>query len=147
MYIPNKDGGTRICVDMAITRERHIMPTLDDFKAALNGAKYFSKIDLKQEYHQVELEPECRFITTFSTHQEGIYQYKRLKYGTSSAAEVFQNVLQRNLSDIPGVKNIADDIIIFGQNRREHDIALEACLKRLSDLNIKAEREKCKFLQ
>ena len=53
------------------------MPTLNDFKTAVNGAKYFSKIDLKQAYHQVELEPECRFITTFSTH------------GTSSAAEVF----------------------------------------------------------
>ena len=58
-------------------RERHIMPTLNDFKTAVNGAKYFSKIDLKQAYHQVELEPECRFITTFSTH------------GTSSAGEVF----------------------------------------------------------
>ena len=149
--IPKKDGGTRICVDMreannAIKRERHIMPTLNDFKAAVNGAKYFSKIDLKQAYHQVELEPESRFITTFSTH-EGIYQYKRLNYGTSSAAEVFQNILQRNLSDIPGVKNIADDIIIFGKDRKEHDIALEACLKRLSDLNIKAKGEKCKFLQ
>ena len=38
--VPKKDGGTRICVDMreannAIIRERHIMPTLDDFKAAV----------------------------------------------------------------------------------------------------------------
>ena len=61
MCIPKKDGGTRICVDMreantAIIRERHIMPTLDDFKAAVNDAKYCSKIDLKQAYHQVELE-------------------------------------------------------------------------------------------
>ena len=62
--------------------------------------------------------------------------------GTSSAAEAFQNVLKRNLSDIPGVNNIADDIIMFGQIRREHDSALEACLKRLSDLNIKAIGEK-----
>ena len=149
--IPKKDGGTSTCVDMrkpnsAIKRERHIMPTLNDLKAAVNGAKYFSKIDLKQAYHQVELEPECRFITTFSTHEE-IYQYEWLNYGTSSAVEVFQNILQRNLSDIPSVKNIADDIIIFGKDRKEHDIALEACLKRLLDLNIKAKGEKCKFLQ
>jgi len=45
--VPKKDGGTRICVDMreannAIIRERHIMPTLDDFKTAVNGSKYFS---------------------------------------------------------------------------------------------------------
>ena len=147
--IPNKEGGTCICVDMreansAIKRERHIMPTLNDFEAAVNGAKYFSKIDLRHAYHQAELEPECRFITTFTTHEE-IYQYKRLNYGTSSAAKVFQNILQRNLSDIPSVKNIADDIIIFGKDRKEHVIALEACLKRLSALNIKAKVENANF--
>ena len=117
---PKKDGGIRLCVDMRaanqeIERERHIMPTIQDCKAEVNGSKYFSKINLKQAYHQLELAPESQYITTFSTH-EGLYRYKRLNYGTSSAAEIFQNVLQRNLSDIRGVKNIADDIIVHGKN-------------------------------
>ena len=60
-----KDGGTRICVEMreanqAIERERHTMPKLQDFKAEVNGAKFFSKIDLKQAYHQLELHPQSR---------------------------------------------------------------------------------------
>ena len=76
---PKKDGGIRLCVDMraaneAIERKRHIMPTIQDFKAEVNGSKFFSKIDLKQAYHQLELEPESRYVTTFSTH-EGLYQY------------------------------------------------------------------------
>ena len=117
---PKKDGCIRLCVDMreanqAIERERHVMPTLQDFKAEVNGSKYFSKLDLKQAYHQLELESESRFITTFSTH-DGLFRYKRLNYGTSSAAEIFQNVLEQNLRDIRGVKNIADDIIIHGKN-------------------------------
>jgi hypothetical protein len=29
-------------------RERHVMPKLSDFRAEMNGSKYFSKIDLKQ---------------------------------------------------------------------------------------------------
>ena len=112
----------------AVIREIHRVPTLDDFKTAVNGSKYFSKTDLKQEYHQVELDPESRFITTFSTH-EGLFRYKRLSYGTSSSAELFQNILQRNLSDIKNVKNIADIITIFGKTRQEHDTVLESCLK------------------
>ena len=148
---PQKDGGTRICVDMreanqAIERERHVMPTLQDFKAEVNGSKFFSKLDLKQAYHQLELEPESRFITTFSTH-EGLFRYKRLKHGTCSAAEIFQNVLEKNLRDIRGVKNIADDIIIHGKTKKEHDEALENCLKRLATLNLKVKGEKCCFLQ
>ena len=79
---PKKDGGIRICVDMreanqAIERERHIMPTLQDFKAEVSESKFFSKIDLKEAYHQLELDEESRFITTFTTH-EGLYHYKRL---------------------------------------------------------------------
>ena len=53
------------------------MPTLSDFRAEMNGSKYFSKIDLKQAYHQLELKEESRYITTFSTH-EGLFRYKRL---------------------------------------------------------------------
>ena len=148
---PKKDGSIRLCVDMreanqAIERERHVMPTLSDFKADVNGSRFFSKIDLRQAYHQLELAPESRFITTFTTH-EGLFQFKRLNYGTSSAAECFQNVLQQNLADIPGVKNIADDIIIYGKTRKDHDRALENCLKRLKELNLKAKGEKCKFLE
>jgi hypothetical protein len=131
---PKKDGGIRLCVDMreanqAIERERNTMPTLQDFKAEVNGAKFFSKIDLKQACHQLELHPDSRFITTFSTH-EGLFQYKRLNYDANSAAEIFQNVLQQNLSDIRGVKNLVDDIIIHGKTRKSHDEALENCLKR-----------------
>ena len=78
--------------NQAIERERHTMPTLQDFKVEVNGAKFFSKIDLKQAYHQLELHEESRFTTTLATH-EGLYQYKTLNYGTNSAAEIFQNVL------------------------------------------------------
>ena len=148
---PKSDGGIRLCVDMreanqAIDRERHIMPTIQDFKAEVNGSQYFSKLDLKQAYHQLELEPESRFITTFSTH-EGLFQYKRLNYGTSSAAETFQNTLEQNISDIRGAKNIADDILIHGKTRKAHDEALANCLHRLQVLNLKVKGEKCRFLQ
>ena len=122
------------------------MPTLSNFKAEINGSKYFSKIDLKQAHHQLKLTQESRCITTFSTH-EGLFRYKRLNYGTNSAAEIFQNMLQRNLSDIQGVKNIADDIIIHGKTRNLHNEALESCLQRLAHLNLKAKLEKCRFLQ
>ena len=54
--IPNKDGQVRICVDMrlpneAIRRVRHPIPTVSDVSLALNGAKYFSKLDLSQAHH------------------------------------------------------------------------------------------------
>ncbi len=58
-----------------------------------------------------ELDEASRYITTFSTHI-GLFRYKRLNYGTNAAAEIFQYKLQMQLQGLPGVKNIADNIIV-----------------------------------
>ena len=83
----------RICVDMrnvnrAVKRERHITPTMDDLISVLNGATTFSTLDLNSEYHQLELDDTSRQYTVFSTHA-GLFRYKRLNLGLSSASEIF----------------------------------------------------------
>ena len=70
---PKSPSQIRLCIDMreanrAIQRERHISPTLDDLIHDLNGATVFSHLDLHSGYHQLELHPDSRYITTFSTH-------------------------------------------------------------------------------
>lgn len=146
---PKKPGDIRLCVDMrrantAIQRERHVTPTIDDMILDLNGAKVFSKLDLNAGYHQLELHPESRNITTFSTHV-GLRRYKRLSFGISSAAEVFQNTLSTALEGLRGVRNISDDIIVFGENQLEHDKNLEAVFKRLSERTLTLNKDKCEF--
>ena len=59
----------------------------------------------------------------------------------------FQFTLQEALKGIANVKNIADDIIIYGQTRAEHDKALSDCLQRLKHKHLTVNRDKCKFLQ
>lgn len=83
-------GDIRLCVDMrraneAIMRERHPIPTIDEITQGMNGSSVFSKLDLKWGYHQLELTPESKYITTFVTHC-GLYRYKRLLFGVNSAS-------------------------------------------------------------
>ena len=148
--VPEKDGSVRICVDMrlaneAIQRVRHPIPTVNDISVELNEAKYFTKLDLSQAYHQLVLDEQSRYITTFSTHIE-LFRYKRLNYGTNASAEIFQYVLQRELQGLQGVRNIADDIIVFGTTRTEHDANLDNCIRRLINKGFKLNRDKCVFL-
>jgi hypothetical protein len=119
----------------AILRERHIRPTIDDMILDLNDAKLFSKLDLNAGYHQLELHSESRNITTFSAHV-GQRRYNRLSFRISLAAEIFKNTLSTNLEGLCDVRNISDDIIVYGQNQQGHDQNLEALFKRLSDKNI-----------
>ena len=122
---PKKSGEVRICVDMgeankAVKREKHLMPTIDDLIANLNGATHLSTRDLSSGYHQLELAPESRFVTTFSTHV-GLRRYKRLPFGINAASEIFQESIKELLTGLPGYKNISDDIIVFGKGKDEHD--------------------------
>ena len=80
VYKPS--GQIRVCLDSrvintAIERERYPMNTIEELIVDLNGAKYFSKINLNKGYHQLELAEESRYITTFATHS-GLYRCKRL---------------------------------------------------------------------
>ena len=71
VVIGNKSNGDiRICVDMAeankaIKRVHHVILTIEDIKYKVNGATYFSKIDLNKDYHQLELDLASRNLTTF----------------------------------------------------------------------------------
>ena len=93
----------------AITRKKHLMPTIDDLIADLNGATHFSTLDLSSEYHQLGLSPKSRFITTFSTHV-GLRRYKRLPFGIHVASEIFPESIKELLTGLPGFNNISDDI-------------------------------------
>ena len=146
----------RLNVDMreaneAIPRTHTVMPTLDDIINELNGATVFYHLDINHGYHQLELKENNRDITTFATHL-GLYRYKRLNFGTRSAAEIFQETVNKeNTRDIVGCINISGDILAFGRNQKEHDQNLEKLLfrevvvERAREKEITFNKGKCEF--
>ncbi|CAB3986642.1 Retrovirus-related Pol poly from transposon [Paramuricea clavata] len=147
VVVPKKSGEIRLCVDMreankAVQREKHPMPTVDELITDLNGAIVFSTLDLASGYHQLELHPESRHITTFTTHV-GLRRYKRLMFGINAASEIFQNAIANLLV----VRIFRTDIIVYGRDDKEHDENLRGVLNRLQDNNAKLNGEKCSFRQ
>ena len=94
------------------------------------GSKVFSKLDLKWGFHQLQLSLESRPSTTFATHM-GLYRYKRLMFGVTSAPEVYQYTIQSVLGDCEGARNMIDDITIHADSVEEHDRRLEKVLSTL----------------
>lgn len=114
IFKPNND--IRICIDMrqankVILRENYPLPTFDSFMTKLRNAKYFSRLDLTNAYHQIELHEDSRFITTFITHR-GMFRYKRLLFGVNSAPKIFQRIFEGILSPCKNCLNYIDDIIV-----------------------------------
>ena len=149
IVVPKSDGDIRLCVDMrranlAVKRERHSVPTMEELLQEINQSKIFSKPDVKWAYHQIDLDPESRNITTFPTH-EGLFRYKRLMFGISCAPEMYQKSMQQTLAGCKGGRNILDDIIVFASSEKEHNKRLEEVLKRLKEKGLKLNKEKCCF--
>ena len=144
-----KDGEVRICGDFKVTInpqldvDEYPLPRIEEIYANLSGGQQLSVIDLRQAYLQMEVGEESKTYLTVNTHR-GPYQYQRLPYGVASAPAV---AMDQVLQGIPGVQCYLDDIIVTGRTREEHLKALDKVLGRLEEHGLKANREKCKFLQ
>jgi hypothetical protein len=149
--IVKENGDIRVCTDAkllntAIEREVHNCPTVDEIALELNDAKFISKLDLNAAYNQLELHPDSRDITVFSTHI-GLFRYKRLNFGIKSAAEIFQKTIESVVQGISNCRNISDDIIVFGNTQEIHDKTLHEVLQRLEVAGLTLNVSKCAFNQ
>lgn len=127
--------------------DRFPLPRLEDILDRLGRARYFSTIDLMSSFHQIELEPESRPLTAFST-QKGHFQFTRLPFGLKIATNSFQRMLNIALSGLETKAFLyVDDIIIFGCSIRHHNNNLVHIFQKLREYNLKINPSKCNFLQ
>ncbi|XP_028407514.1 uncharacterized protein LOC114530123 [Dendronephthya gigantea] len=116
----------RASVDLTVPKqfmERHRIiqgPTVEDFIYKFHDCSVFSKLDMRQGYHQLLLDPESRMIATFSTLW-GNMRAKRLIFGAKSSQDLFDEAMYRIFGDIQGCLSQRDDILIGGRNTEEHD--------------------------
>ena len=68
-----------------------------------------------------------------------------MPFGISTAPEEFQRRLSTALEGLKGVSVVADDILIYGKDRAEHDENLRKILKRASKCELKLNKKKCRF--
>ncbi|XP_037503417.1 uncharacterized protein K02A2.6-like [Rhipicephalus sanguineus] len=145
-----KEGSLRICGDFRMTinaataTEQYPLPRVQDIFAKLNGGEVFTTLDLRQAYNQLPLDEHAQKIAVLNT-QKGLFCFKRLPFGVSSASAVFQRRMDALLSDIPGVQVYLDDIIVA--EKRSDMSRLRKDLQRLREYGVRLHKEKCKFRQ
>ena len=150
--VPKRDGSVRLCGDYKITvnpelqAEQYPLPRIEDIFANLAGGQKFSKIDLRQAYHQIEMEDDSKKYLTINTHM-GLFQYNRLVFGITSAPAIWQRTIDQVLEGTSGTSCILDDMIITGKNDDEHLANLEEVLRRLQAHGLRANKTKCEFFK
>lgn len=128
--------------------DKYPMPQIEDILDHLGKSVYFTTLDLKSGFHQIEMDPKHREKTAFST-DKGHFEFSRMPFGLKNAPATFQRAMNNILGDYIGTICYVylDDIVIVGRNLKEHLENLGLVLKRLSEFNLKIQLDKCEFLR
>uniref|UniRef100_A0A914Y7A6 RNA-directed DNA polymerase n=1 Tax=Panagrolaimus superbus TaxID=310955 RepID=A0A914Y7A6_9BILA len=147
---PNGDiricGNYKLTVNPVLDVTQYPLPRIEDMFHELNGSCYFSKLDVRDAYQQVELDEESKKLTTISTHK-GLYQYNRLVPGISSGAAEFQAIIEKVVHGVEKTVAFQDDVTVGGKTMEEHLDKLDKVLARFAQHGFRLKREKCEFLK
>ncbi|KAI7790434.1 hypothetical protein IRJ41_006419, partial [Triplophysa rosa] len=131
-----KNGDVRMCVDYRTLNRRTIpdqytMPRIDDALDCLTGSRWFSVLDLRSGYYQIEMAEEDKEKTAFIC-PFGFFKFERMPQGVTGAPATFQRLMERAVGDMHLLETIVylDDIIVFGQMLEQHEERLLKVLDR-----------------
>ncbi|KAL1268488.1 hypothetical protein QQF64_033851 [Cirrhinus molitorella] len=153
VVVKKKSGDIRLCIDYRKLNQRTIkdayaLPKLEDTFMALVGSKWFSVLDLKSGFYQIEVKEKDKAKTAFVC-PAGFYEFNRMPQGVTNAPSTFQRVMEKCMADINlrDVLVFIDDIIVFSKDLEEHEERLLRVLRRLKEYGLKLAPEKCMFAQ
>ena len=152
MFLEKSDGRIRMVTDLRVlndktVRDCYALPRFDDILPYLNGNKYFTKMDIRSGYYNIEIEETDKEKTAFST-PFGLYEYNRMVQGAKTSASTFQRCMENILRPMlyEGVIAFLDDVIIYSKTIEEHLELLDRVLKLMSDAGLKLHPGKCEMV-
>jgi transposase InsO family protein len=151
LFVKKPNGSLRFCIDFRklnqLTRkDQYPLPLMDETLARLGRARVFTKLDIRQAFHRIRIDPASEELTSFRTRY-GTYKCKVLPFGLTNGPATYQRYMNDVLFDYLDDFCTAylDDILIYSEDESEHEQHVKKVLQRLRDAGLQADIKKCEF--
>ena len=153
LFVKKKDGTMRMCVDYRAlnnitVKNSYPLPRIDELFDRLQGAKFFTKIDLRSGYHQIRIEPGDISKTAFRTRY-GHFEFLVLPFGLTNAPGTFMHLMHETFRQFLDtfVLVFLDDILVFSKTLEEHERHVRQVLEVLRKQKLYAKESKCELVK
>jgi len=151
LFVRKKDGKLRLCVDYRelnkVTKmDRYPLPLISEALDRLNTAKYFTKLDIKDAYHNIRINEGDAWKTACSS-KAGTYEYRVMPFGLCNAAAAFQRWINDTLRNYLAICCIVylDDLLIYSENLQQHCKDVRNIIRAIRSSGMKVKPFKCEF--
>ena len=134
-------------VNNLTVKNRYPLPNIGESQDRLRGAKWFTKIDLRNAFYGIRIAKGEEQKTTFRTRY-GLYEFQVMPIGLTNVLASCQDLVNEILRDLLDVTVITyvDDILVYTKgNLNQYVKDIQEVLKRLSTVDFKTALEKCLF--
>ena len=152
MFLQKPDGRVRMVTDLRYlnnktVRDCYALPRFDDILPYFSGKKFFSKMDIRSGYYNIEVAEEDKEKTAFGT-VFGLYEYNRMVQGAKTSAATFQRCMENILRPMlyEGAIAFLDDVIIYSDTKEEHLKLLDRAFQLMSQAGLKLHPGKCTLM-
>ncbi|GFS75548.1 hypothetical protein TNCV_3424961 [Trichonephila clavipes] len=126
VLVKKKDDTTRLCVDYRrrnrkLVKDRFPLPLIEDVLDRLQGAKVYTTLDLKNGFFHVDVNEDCKHLTSFVV-PDGQFEFNKVPFGLSTSPSVFQRYVYSIFRELmrKGIVIIyMDDLVIPAKDEKE----------------------------
>jgi hypothetical protein len=135
-------------LNKATIKNRYPLPQIEELLDTLQGAKWFTKLDLTAAYHQVRMNPDDVWKTTFKT-KFGLFEWKVIPFGLTNAPTTFMRLINDIFRAHLGRFEVIylDDILIFNRAWDTHMQHVRHVLQILREHKLQVKAKKSYFGQ
>jgi len=117
---------------------------MQELQDRVQGAKWFTKLDLKNGFNLICIREGDEWKTAFRTRY-GLYEFQVMPFGLTNAPSTFQDMMNHVFSDMInlGLLVYMDDFLIYAKTEEKHDQRVKEVLRRLQENRLAVSPDKC----